>query len=193
MNHLERFKNHETVKYDRLPDIQLYMDQLLDLLDQNLSDLKREEDQVIFTKTMINNYVKSKVIRSPEKKKYSKEALAELMMVFYFKQVFSIQDTKRILELTQKETMDDQFENFAQTVKAVFDNLPSEDSQSDDLEAYLLDLAVEASIKKQLAEHLLDNIYEKKESNSSETSSQDVKVDKVIDDAFNNHSDNPLV
>ncbi len=193
MNHLERFKNHETVKYDRLPDIQLYMDQLLDLLDQNLSDLKREEDQVIFTKTMINNYVKSKVIRSPEKKKYSKEALAELMMVFYFKQVFSIQDTKRILELTQKEKMDDQFENFAQTVKAVFDNLPSEDSQSDDLEAYLLDLAVEASIKKQLAEHLLDNIYEKKESDSSETSSQDVKVDKVIDDAFNNHSDNPLV
>jgi hypothetical protein len=46
---------------------------------------------------MVNNYVKAGVITPPIKKKYARESMIELIMVYYFKQVFSINDTASLV------------------------------------------------------------------------------------------------
>ena len=83
-----------------LPNIGLYMDQLLELLEGYLSQYKRRVNEPVFTKTMINNYVKANVITMPVKKRYGKESLIELMMVFFLKQLFSIADTATFIKYT---------------------------------------------------------------------------------------------
>ncbi len=46
------------IKLDEIPEIDLYMDQVIQLFESKLSAQKRNEDEKILTKTMINNYAK---------------------------------------------------------------------------------------------------------------------------------------
>ena len=80
-----------------IPDIGLYMDQVIQFLDEHLSDSRRNDDDKIMTKTMINNYAKSGLIPSPEKKKYSAEHVMMLIMIFYYKSFLSISDIDKFL------------------------------------------------------------------------------------------------
>ncbi|PAE20130.1 hypothetical protein CHH80_12555, partial [Bacillus sp. 7504-2] len=41
-----------------IPEIDLYMDQVIQLFENHFKDTKRNEDEKILTKTMINNYAK---------------------------------------------------------------------------------------------------------------------------------------
>ncbi len=52
------------------------------------------------TKTMVNNYVKSKVINPPVKKKYSKEQVMLLALVYQLKNILAISDVKGFLIYT---------------------------------------------------------------------------------------------
>ena len=60
---------------DDIPNIPLYMDQVLSFLDEQLMSYKRFDDDKIMTKTMINNYTKNNLLPPPDKKKYSKNHL----------------------------------------------------------------------------------------------------------------------
>lgn len=87
----------EYVDDKSIPDIGLYMDQVIQFLDEHLSDSRRNEDDKIMTKTMINNYAKSGMIPSPEKKKYSKEHMMILILLFYFKSFLPMSDIEKFL------------------------------------------------------------------------------------------------
>lgn len=87
----------EYVDDKSIPDIGLYMDQVIQFLDEHLSDSRRNEDDKIMTKTMINNYAKSGMIPSPEKKKYSKEHMMVLILLFYFKSFLPMSDIEKFL------------------------------------------------------------------------------------------------
>ena len=50
------------IKLDEIPEIDLYMDQVIQLFESKLSAQKRNEDEKILTKTMINNYAKGKLL-----------------------------------------------------------------------------------------------------------------------------------
>lgn len=80
------------------PDIDLYMDQVTTFMEDHLRDFTRhpEEDKIL-TKTMINNYVKNKVLIPPVKKKYGKDHLLLLVMIFYMKSVLSISDISQVV------------------------------------------------------------------------------------------------
>ncbi|KEI01542.1 DUF1836 domain-containing protein [Clostridium botulinum] len=75
-----------------IPDLDLYMDQVITLFDDKLKHLKRNEDDKILTKTMINNYTKAKILIPPNKKKYSKNHIILLILIYYLKQILSIND-----------------------------------------------------------------------------------------------------
>lgn len=75
-----------------IPDIDLYMDQVLTFLETRLSDYKRGPKEKVFTKTMINNYAKAGIILSPHKKKYSRENMVLLLLMYRLKHILSIQD-----------------------------------------------------------------------------------------------------
>lgn len=65
------------------------------------------------TSTMINNYVKHKVIPAPVKKKYEKEHLANLTMVCIAKQVLSLSEIQAMMEkLRAAENIETLYDRF---------------------------------------------------------------------------------
>jgi hypothetical protein len=94
---LESLSKMEYIKSSKIPDIDLYMDQVLTFMNGNLDNVKRYESDKVMTKTMINNYAKNHLLPAPEKKKYTKEHIMVLMFIYYFKNILSIGDIQSIL------------------------------------------------------------------------------------------------
>lgn len=83
-------------RYHQLPDIGLYMDQVIALTDRSLAPLFGENSAVL-TASMVNNYVKQRLLQPPVKKRYSREHVARLIVVCMLKQVLSIPETTVLL------------------------------------------------------------------------------------------------
>ena len=75
---------------DDIPDLDLYIDQIITLFDQKLENNKRYEDDKLLTKTMVNNYSKAKVITPIKGKKYSKEQIISMLMIYQLKNSLSV-------------------------------------------------------------------------------------------------------
>ena len=91
---LDRF---EHIKAKDIPNMDLYMDQVTTLMENNLSPAARHgNDDKILTKTMINNYAKNDLLPAPYKKKYSKEHILVLILIYYFKGILSIGDIQKL-------------------------------------------------------------------------------------------------
>jgi hypothetical protein len=87
------------VELSDIPKIPLYMEQVTSFFDEMLSGARRNEDDKILTKTMINNYTKEGTLPRPNGKKYSREHMIRLAYIFLLKQVLSLQDVNRLFEL----------------------------------------------------------------------------------------------
>ena len=94
---LDSLSRIDHAKLEALPDINLYMDQVITFMEKELYPTKRHEEDPILTKTMVNNYVKNNLLPPPEKKKYSKEHILTLVFIYYFKSILSISDIQSIL------------------------------------------------------------------------------------------------
>lgn len=81
-------------RWDELPDIELYMDQVINLVSKYLGPILSHQDQPMLTKSMVNNYVKLGLIPAPVKKKYSRVHLAFLIAITLLKQVLTIPEIK---------------------------------------------------------------------------------------------------
>ena len=66
---LAAMQQDDTIPYDAIPSIDLYMDQVTTYLDSLLSSNLRSQEDKVFTKTMINNYTKDGLLPPPVKKK----------------------------------------------------------------------------------------------------------------------------
>lgn len=174
----------EEIKLTDIPDLELYMDQLLTFLNGKLVPLKRDPDDKLLTKTMINNYTKYQLLIPPKNKKYNKEHILLLILVYQLKNIFSINDIKRLFSpvLRDLETPDDdvmplgeiyssfldlkkdQFEEFCEhfTEKTAF--IAEKASVIEPLEnrtvaerfLTVLMLAAQANAAKRLAERIID-------------------------------------
>ncbi|MCR1950952.1 MAG: DUF1836 domain-containing protein [Clostridium sp.] len=82
---------------DEMPEIDLYMDQVTQLFDSKFNETKRNEDDKALTKTMVNNYAKGKLLMSVKNKKYSKEHLVLMSLIYNLKGALSISDIKSSL------------------------------------------------------------------------------------------------
>lgn len=81
-------------RWEQIPSLGLYMDQVVTVIDQALSPLIGFNDEAIITPSMINNYVKLGMVPKPEKKKYSREHLACLIVITILKQATAIGDIR---------------------------------------------------------------------------------------------------
>lgn len=101
----KEIKDFHLPRWNELPNIDLYIDQLVCLLEEYLSGYIKndnEKEEKIITKTMINNYVKQNIIEPPQNKKYNKEHMASLFVIFVLKQVYSINDIKKLICLAME-------------------------------------------------------------------------------------------
>jgi Domain of unknown function (DUF1836). len=55
-------------RWKELPDIELYMDQVISLVGKYLTPILPKQEQALLTKSMVNNYVKLELIPAPVKK-----------------------------------------------------------------------------------------------------------------------------
>ena len=97
--------NFHIPRWNELPSIDLYLDQVVNLINSCLSpyiffndDYKKGENELL-TKTMINNYVKNNLIEAPVKKQYSKIQLAKLFVICVLKQVYSMQSIRNLIDI----------------------------------------------------------------------------------------------
>ena len=96
--------NYKLPAWKELPDIGLYMDQVIALLGQYLDFIPVEDQKnKPVTPTTINNYVRLKVMPAPEKRKYYRIHIAYLIMIFTLKQGTSINGIQQLLPITADE------------------------------------------------------------------------------------------
>ena len=93
-------------RFDELPNIDLYMDQVLSIIENSLSIFSSESDENIITKSMINNYVKQNVIEKPCKKRYKKLHVSYLIIISVLKKVLSISEVSKIINNQDYEVED---------------------------------------------------------------------------------------
>lgn len=87
-------------RWEELPNIDLYMDQVVSLIESSLTNLvplNDKKDDKVITKTMINNYVKNGILKPPVNKKYNKDNIARLIVICILKQVYSINDINALI------------------------------------------------------------------------------------------------
>ncbi len=96
MDIINTMKKIDYIDPEIIPDIELYMDQVTTFMDAHLGASRRSDEEKVLTKTMINNYTKNDVLPPPIKKKYSKEHMCLLILLYYFKNVLSIDDIQKI-------------------------------------------------------------------------------------------------
>ena len=77
--------------WDELPDIPLYMDQVVSYLARQLSGLG---EGAALTPAMINNYMKDGLLERANGKKYDQVHLAYLIAITALKQVMSVREMK---------------------------------------------------------------------------------------------------
>ncbi len=95
---LSRIQHLDFIKPGMIPDIDLYMDQVTTFMDTHMARTKRNAEDKILTKTMINNYAKNNLLPPPHKKKYSREHMLMLTFIYYYKNLLSISDIQTLLQ-----------------------------------------------------------------------------------------------
>lgn len=88
-------------RYDELPNIPLYSDQVIEALNHYTAAF-RTGDEPALTAAMINNYVKQHLIAPPVKKRYDRDQLAHLFCICLLKQVFTISEVRGLLDIQSR-------------------------------------------------------------------------------------------
>jgi len=112
-------KSSNNINLNDFPEIDLYMDQVMQLFESKLNYTKRNDDDKVLTKTMINNYVKGNLLMKIKNKKYTKNHLILMGLIYNLKGALSLTDIKTILtpivesfEKEQEYPLNDIYQSF---------------------------------------------------------------------------------
>ncbi len=89
---LSALESNNPPEWDALPDLGLYMDQVINYLERQIGLLFPPNREGAITSSMINNYVKANVIPRARSKKYGQEHIALLLAAFVLKKALTTQD-----------------------------------------------------------------------------------------------------
>lgn len=101
----ERMSKVHVYRIGEMPRIELYLDQVLTLVTDELSFMYLPGEQTI-TGSMVNNYVKQRLLPAPKRKRYTRRHLAALLFVCAFKRVYSIAQLGRIMGMIDEADVD---------------------------------------------------------------------------------------
>ncbi len=170
------------ITLEELPQIDLYMDQVIQLFENKYNSSKRNDEEKVLTKTMINNYAKGKLFFPIKNKKYSKEHLILISLIYQLKGALSINDIKETLSGVNEKIIKEDFEidrlynsflhlaeknlvNFHEDIERKSKNVIEEVEQLDDKDSNQLEkvlmiaaLANMSNLYRRLAEKLVDEL-----------------------------------
>lgn len=95
--------NQNRLEPEQIPELDLYIDQILMLFEDKLGENRRREKDKILTKSMVNNYSKEKLIRPMRGKKYNREQILQILMICSLKNILSIGDIKQVMTTLMDE------------------------------------------------------------------------------------------
>lgn len=169
-----------------IPKIDLYVDQVINFIEENMGHVKRNEHDKLITKTMVGNYTRDGVLMPSKNKRYSRNHIIMLILIYNLKQILSIEDIKTLFTPIMKDmntTNDDvipledvysslldiksdEFEGFDDLVhekyKLIQEKLTHVQSQDKDIAEIFLTvimLVAQANAQKRLAEKLIDKYF----------------------------------
>ena len=134
---ISKLRDIDYINPEDIPNIDLYMDQVTTFMDARLASCKRSDDDKILTKTMINNYTKNNLLPPPEKKKYSKDHLILLTMIFYLKNIISINDIDTALSPLIKDYFNDGNNSLEEIFKLFIQYMKDTDDNQSIIDAYV--------------------------------------------------------
>ncbi len=102
---IEKLDLDKKIELEDIPEIDLYMDQVIQLFDNKFA--KSDSDEKILTKTMINNYAKAKLLFPIKNKKYSKKHIILISLIYHLKGALSINDIKDTLNGLNKKIFEE--------------------------------------------------------------------------------------
>lgn len=175
--------DYEPISWDRLPELELYMDQVITLMNKELEPFGVSGERLL-TPSMINNYVKDGVLPRPNQKKYSREHLSRLLMVCLLKAVMplpQINDTLRGLTATQP--IDMLYQDFADAqsiaLREVAERIQSLSEPSEETMYQLaIGLALEANARRIAAARILECLRPPEPEDTSGKETRKSKKDK---------------
>lgn len=162
-----QIKKHESVSWERMPEIDLYMDQVLTYMDKQLNLFQRDESSKLLTSSMINNYVKDGLLPRPDHKKYSRDHLAAIMIICMLKQVLSIPDISTLSKSLLTDTpVNKLHDSFCAKQNAALSEICGRVDQcaklgESELKHLALTLSIEANARRIAAERILSELADK--------------------------------
>lgn len=160
----ESIASYSLPEWDELPYIELYMDQVISILERYL-EIYREAlgSEKTVTASMINNYVKLGTVPPPVKKRYSRLHMAYLIIVFSLKQTLDMATIQKIIPVGAEEAeVKSIYNSFVKNQKKTFSYMmesiksiampviESDDSNPEKLGDILMQVSLSANICKLL-------------------------------------------
>ncbi|MEG0291204.1 MAG: DUF1836 domain-containing protein [Anaerovoracaceae bacterium] len=151
-------------QWDRIPNIDLYMDQVIFYMERQHLGLKFDET---LTSSMVNNYAKQGLLPRATGKKYNREHIAHLTAICLLKQVISVTETKALLN-SQLEDLDissfyEKYTNYLDKEMINVDTLIGSNSSIEELSDLALKLAISSYTNKLACECILKSIQKEDE------------------------------
>lgn len=176
MNDIEKWtKNivdYKLPRWDELPELKLYLDQVIEYVNEILSPIfiKHDNQEPFLTSAMINNYVKHSYIPAPIKKRYGRDHLAFIISITVLKQITNlINVSKGAKNLIKKIGKKDAYNVFVLNLEKALDLVSTKKiaEYEETTEPYLLPLKTItlAFAYKMLAEYILIDIIKNIEEN----------------------------
>jgi hypothetical protein len=188
---MDEFVAKSFVKPDEFPDMMLYIDQIAAFLNGRLKVYAREGEKPIITKSMIANYLKRDMLPRPQKKKYTRDHMILIAMIFYLKSVFQMSEIGNIMKPfveNYDSAFDDKFDFYRlyeiitpilkkeraeeadriqKDIELIKDAIREEELDDDSTEMFLLLLSVtaRADAAKYAAKSLFSEYYAKQKKN----------------------------
>lgn len=163
---VKEYRHFDLTAWERLPDLELYMDQLINYLGRMLKLQEKNENAPLLTASMVNNYVKAGYVERPQHKKYNKEHIAALYMLCSVKGNLSVPDASLLLTmLSEYCPISEIYTAFGERQREIAEELSGkileenpngEEGKSQELLNMALDLTLRATAERLVAERLLD-------------------------------------
>lgn len=157
----DKLKTARPEPWESIPDIDLYMDQVISYMKRQHIGLDLEDEENL-TSAMINNYIKSGLLPRAKGKKYNRNHIGYLTAICLLKQVLSVGDAGKLLKTQMEDdTVETFYNNYRTTLDGQFNitaDQIDENADEGQLAQLALQLAISSYAQKLACQKILETI-----------------------------------